>query len=285
MKNAPFVITDYSDNLTLDEGFFRPRRVNAISYPADGNDICFDLEDRSFWFMHRNGCIISLAKKYVKDTPFFDIGGGNGFVAKGLEDHGIPACLIEPGTHGCAHARKRGLSRVICSDWEGAGFKESSIPSAGLFDVIEHIEKDVDFLRQIHRSMAPGGVLLVTAPAYRFLWSNEDDVVGHFRRHTVDGLKKTLGDAGFDIVYSTYLFSFLVVPIFLFRTIPNMLGLAKSGLKKNRKEHHAGNKGIIKTILTRMVSMEMKRIKKGRAIPFGSSCLVVTRKAKNTSET
>ena len=74
--------------------------MNKISYPTDGNDICFSIEDNSFWFKHRNNCIISLAKKYVKDTPFFDIGGGNGFVSKRLEENGIQTCLVEPGIQG-----------------------------------------------------------------------------------------------------------------------------------------------------------------------------------------
>jgi hypothetical protein len=67
----------------------------------NGNDNCFALEDNSFWFKYRNNCIIQLAKQYVKDNLLFEIGGGNGFVSKGLEENGIQTCLIEPGIQGC----------------------------------------------------------------------------------------------------------------------------------------------------------------------------------------
>ena len=100
-----FDINYYADSLPEKDGFFN-KNTSKVSYPDDGNDICFNIEKDSFWFNHRNNCIICLAKKYTKDKLFFDIGGGNGFVSKGLEDNGIQTCLIEPGIHGCLNAKK-----------------------------------------------------------------------------------------------------------------------------------------------------------------------------------
>ena len=271
-------INNYAENLTEKDGIFFSKDVGKISYPESGYDACFCLEDDSFWFKHRNNCIVSLVKKYAKERVFFDIGGGNGFVSKGLEDSGIWTCLVEPGVSGCLNAKKRGVTNIVCSDLDNAGFIAGSIPAAGLFDVIEHIDNDVDFLYKINTFMSNGGELFITVPAYSFLWSNEDSDAGHFRRYTMCELRKKLGDAGFEIIYSTYIFSFLVPPIFLFRTVPSFLGLAKSGVEKNRKEHSVNEKGIVSRLLNRILFFEIKQIEKNRKIPFGGSCLILARK-------
>jgi len=158
MLNRRFNIHNYTENLIEKDGIFYCKNKNAISYPEDGNDACFTIEDNSFWFKHRNNCIIQLAKQYIKDKLLFEIGGGNGFVSKGLEENGIQTCLIEPGINGCMNAKKRGLKNIVCSDLDNTGFKSDSIPSIGLFDVIEHIENDNDFLNKINNILGCVGV-------------------------------------------------------------------------------------------------------------------------------
>ncbi|MDR2651598.1 MAG: hypothetical protein LBC68_04705, partial [Prevotellaceae bacterium] len=123
-----FDIRNYTENLTEESGIFFSKHKNKISYPEEGNDFCFKLEDNSFWFKHRNNCIVEVVKKYAPDKIFFDVGGGNGFTAKCLEDNGITTCLIEPGLHGCLNAKTRGLSNIICSTLETASFKTNSLP-------------------------------------------------------------------------------------------------------------------------------------------------------------
>jgi len=276
---TPFNINQFAENLTEKEGIFFSKKINELSYPTDGNDFYFNLEDTGFWFNHRNNCIIPLAKRYVKDHIFFDIGGGNGFVSKGLEKAGIQVWLVEPGMHGCLNAKKRGLANIICSDLENAGFKPGSIFSIGLFDVIEHIENDIDFLGQINHYLQTAGIVILTVPAYRFLWSKEDIDAGHYRRYTLRELKNKLNRSGFEIVYSGYIFSFLILPVLFFRTIPSLLGFAKSGLEKNKKEHTFNtNHGFLNRLLTKLLSFETTRIENLRKIPFGGSCLVVAKK-------
>ena len=271
-------INSYADSLIEKDGIFFSQNINKISYPADGRDKYFALEDNSFWFKHRNNCIIALVKKYAKDNLFFDIGGGNGFISKGLKENGIQVCLVEPGIQGCLNAKKRGLTNVVCSDFENAGFKENTIPSAGLFDVIEHIENDTDVLSNINKYITKEGYLLVTVPAYNFLWSREDSDVGHFRRYTLNSLRKKLDESGFEIVYSTYIFSFLILPVLLFRTLPSLFGIAKNDMEKNKKEHNIDEKGIVNKLLTKFLSFEIRQIEKKRKIPFGGSCLIVAKK-------
>ena len=67
-----------------------------------------EIEKDSFWFNHRNDVISNFVKRYSSLETFVDIGGGNGFVSKRLQDEGIPTILLEPGKYGVLNAKNRG---------------------------------------------------------------------------------------------------------------------------------------------------------------------------------
>lgn len=274
-------IQDYATNVVWKDGIWYSKDHMNISYPDSGNSSCFQIEDESFWFRHRNQCIIEAVKKYSPDKVFFDIGGGNGFVSMGLEQNGISTVLIEPGPEGANNARKRGLPNIICSTFELAGIRDNSIEAAGLFDVVEHIEDDLHFLKSIHKIMKPSGKLYITVPAYNMLWSAEDTYAGHFRRYTLSSLGQRLKEAGFNIIYSTYIFSILPAPVLLFRTIPSKLGIHKNpaDVQGQKKEHTAG-KGILSGLIDRVWQKELQYIKQAKRIPIGGSCFVVAEKVQ-----
>jgi hypothetical protein len=59
-----------------------PTGLVRFLYPDEGNEACFQIEDQSFWFRHRNDCIRELAQNLPPKWkgPIFDGGGGNGFL-------------------------------------------------------------------------------------------------------------------------------------------------------------------------------------------------------------
>ena len=85
------------------QGIWQCSGIEEISYPNEGNNQCFEVEDHSFWFRHRNACIVELVKNFPPEGsgPIFDIGGGNGYVARGLMDAGWEVVLVEPGAKWC----------------------------------------------------------------------------------------------------------------------------------------------------------------------------------------
>ena len=272
------MINQYTKNLSEKEGIFFSKNKSEVSYPEEGNEVCFQIEENSFWFSHRNNCIIESFQKYCPERVFFDIGGGNGYVAKGLQDIGVNTVLLEPGLTGCQNAKKRGLKNIICSTLENAEFGKCSIPSIGLFDVVEHIEDDLTFLTSIHDYLEEGGYVFITVPAHNFLWSQEDIVAGHYRRYTLRQISEKLKKVGFTIVSSTYFFSVLPIPIFLSRSIPFLVRWKKKGSDKDRAIRNHSKKSFSEKILNSIWSSEIKRIKLGKKIPFGGSCLVVAQK-------
>jgi SAM-dependent methyltransferase len=184
------------------EGFWISPNVSKVSYEEEHNDICFAVEDQSFWFTYRNECILNAVRLFPPPGAVFDVGGGNGYIAKALQDAGLEVVLVEPGLRGVRNARQRGVSHVVRSTLGDAGFRTGVIPAVGLFDVVEHIEDDRGFLTDLHTYLIPGGRVYLTVPAFRRLWSHEDIVAGHQRRYTVSQICAVLRDSGFEIDYA-----------------------------------------------------------------------------------
>jgi hypothetical protein len=70
-----------------------------------------------------------------------------------------------------------------------------------MLDVIEHVEDDVGFVGDvIDRSLAPGGWVLVSVPAYQSLFCAHDRALRHFRRYAPNALKVVLEASGLAVV-------------------------------------------------------------------------------------
>lgn len=261
-----------------EDGIFYSKNDSSISYPEVGNEHCMQIEQDSFWFKHRNNVIAESVKSNSPEKVFFDIGGGNGFVSKRLQNDGINVVLVEPGKKGAINAHKRGIKNVLCSTLEDASFTNESMDSIGLFDVVEHIEDDSSFLNKINEYMKDEGHLYITVPAYKFLWSYADDFGGHFNRYTIAKLNALLNECGFRVIYSTYIFSLLPLPIFILKSLPSKLGFYKQSnrLEQHKNEHK--KKGIFNALIEKIWQWELSRIRKNKTIPFGGSCFVIAKK-------
>jgi SAM-dependent methyltransferase len=264
------------------EGHWCCRSLSPISYPEWGNEACFLVEDSSFWFRHRNVCILEAVKQFPSSGPLFDIGGGNGFVAKSLQDAGFEVVLVEPGAVGAANAKRRGVQVVVQATLEDAGFLPNSLPAIGLFDVVEHVEDDRIFMEMIRSHLSARGRVYLTVPAYQALWSLEDIVAGHRRRYSSAAIRQLLEKAGFVVEFLTGFFQFLPPAIFALRVMPFRLGLATSPeaneLSKTMNWQHTINNRWISRPLNWIQQRETSRIRGRRQARFGASWLVVASK-------
>jgi hypothetical protein len=66
--------------------------------------------------------------------------------------------------------------------------------------------------RELRRVIAPGGSLLITVPAYEWLWSGHDEINHHHRRYTRRSLAGAAAAAGWECVRTTY-FNSLLLPV------------------------------------------------------------------------
>ena len=258
-------------------GIWSSNRAAKIAYPEGDHATCFGLEDASFWFRHRNRAIVAAVKRLPPAGFILDIGGGNGFVARGLIDAGFETMLLEPGAEGARNARQtRRIPDVICASLDNAGIRDGVVPAAAMFDVIEHIEDDRAAAAQVHRILQPGGMFYLTVPAFNWLWSGADVDALHFRRYSPDSIRAALA-AHFDIVYMTALFARLVPAFFVARTLPYAVGWRGRSATQFKAEHQPG--GATGTMLVeRVLAHEILRIETGRSRRWGSTLLVVARR-------
>ncbi|NQU38704.1 MAG: class I SAM-dependent methyltransferase [Lentisphaerae bacterium] len=271
-------LSQLATNIELDEqGLWHARSAKAISYPEQGSEECFQVEDSSFWFKHRNHCIVDLIAKHPPGGAILDIGGGNGFVSHGLQAAGFAAICLEPSLQGAMNARRRGMEHVVCSSLEDARFKEESLPAAGAFDVLEHVEHEHDFLVSTRELLRPGGRLYLTVPAGPRLWSEEDVLAGHYRRYTTESITTALARAGLEVDYQSYFFSFLVLPVFLSRTVGGSL-FRRRGEAIVRKREHQPPLRLVALWLSRLCARERRLLASGKRIKRGTSLLVAARK-------
>ena len=88
-----------------------------------------------------------------------------------------------------------------------------------MFDVLEHVKDDVRALQVVREKLTSGGRIVLSAPAYRWLWGQQDAVNQHYRRYTLRDLRKKLQAANFTVERMTYFNTFLFPPIAIVRLL------------------------------------------------------------------
>jgi SAM-dependent methyltransferase len=252
-----------------------------VSYPDDGNSVCFEMEDMSFWYQHRNECLVAAMKANDFPKEFLDIGGGNGITALAMQNAGYEVTLVEPYPSGIENAKKRGIRSTIQSTLEEYVAQEiGTAPAAGFFDVMEHIEDDRTFLENINRLLTPDGRIMLTVPAFQRLWSENDVQLGHFRRYTLGQLSALLEEAGFRVTYATYFFSLVWAPMWLARVLPEKFGIKTDNTPGKKRNEHMAGRPVTARLLMRVLGWEVNAISSKTKIPFGTSCLIVAQKTR-----
>jgi hypothetical protein len=244
-----------------------------LSYPESGHRSLAEIEDDSYWFRHRAEVLVSVFERHPPAGCVIDIGGGNGFMVRAIREAGYDAVLVEPGEDGCRTALARGLAPVLNGTTDTLGVRPQSIPSVGLFDVVEHIEDDHRFLAHVRDLLEPGGDLYLTVPAHQSLWSANDVSAGHFRRYSQGRIADLLAMVGLQVVYSTYIFRSLLLPVFLLRSVPHRFGAGES--RANTTEVHHLPSGGMGGWMERSMAGELETIRAGRSVGLGTSVFVV----------
>ena len=234
-------------------------------------------EQRHFWFRARNRLIIwALRRFFPHARNFLEIGCGTGFVLHGLR-RAFPRLNLAGSdiySEGLAFAQNR-LPDVPLFQMDARQMPfDDEFDVIGAFDVLEHIEEDLDVLLQMHRAARPGGGVIITVPQHRFLWSVVDDFSYHKRRYAHRELVNKLRTAGFKVVR---------VSSFVTTLLPVML-LSRLKQPKSVKEFNPTSELRIaratNAILETALEAERFAIQSGFSLPFGGSLLAVARRSE-----
>ena len=139
-------------------------------------------------------------------------------------------------------------------------------------DVLGHLEDESWALKEMHRVLRPGGIVISSVPAYQWLWGVQDRAAHHYRRYTKGGLiRKAQGSSPWEVVFSSYFNTILFLPIAGVRLVSKWFGAT------NRQSDFDINSPWMNRTFYRIFSLERRMIGKV-ALPFGVSALAVFRK-------
>lgn len=170
-------------------------------------------EDRHWWYRGRRR-VLDVALRSLVSAPgtrVLDAGCGSGRNMVDLQHLG-PVTGIELSPPSVQVARARNVGEVVEGSVLEMPFADSSFQLAVSLDVIEHLEDDIGALRELRRVVAPGGRLLVTVPAYQWLWSRHDVINHHHRRYSRTTLVRAAESAGWRAERTTH-FNSLLLPL------------------------------------------------------------------------
>ncbi len=180
--------------------------------------LMYEVEDHHWWFRGRAAVVGALFKRLrLEPQPrILDAGCGTGRNLQRYRELG-PLQGIEPSADAVQFCRERGLDTVQQGTLEELPFGPDSFDLLVATDVIEHVDDDALALRELRRVAAPGAALVITVPAFRWLWSEEDDRLQHRRRYTRRQLRLVAGQNGWVPQFATYFNTLLLPPIALAR--------------------------------------------------------------------
>jgi SAM-dependent methyltransferase len=144
-------------------------------------------DERHWWYRARRKVVAELIHRKVslpKGARLLEIGCGTGHNLAMLGEFGtVDALEVDPVARGLAEKR---LGHPVLSTPLPAleGIADDTYDMVAALDVIEHIPDDVAALEGIARILKPGGKLLMTVPAHRWMWSAHDVVNHHQRRYS-----------------------------------------------------------------------------------------------------
>jgi SAM-dependent methyltransferase len=170
-------------------------------------------EDKHWWFAGRTWSLLHMIDRLVKpdgNNRVLDIGSGAGNMFHHLDRYG-PVIGVDNNPKPLAVARERGYD-VREGMAEDLPFDDDAFDLVALLDTVEHCEDELAVLRECYRVCAPGGHLVVTVPAFMWLWSHNDVLNDHKRRYTAKELREKLVRIGFRVRRMTYN-NFLVFPM------------------------------------------------------------------------
>lgn len=207
-------------------------------------------------------------------TPrILDLGCGPGNLLDHLRGRGEPfGSDFSPDALG--FARGRGYQRLFRADFQRLPVKTETFDLVTCIDVLEHLPDDRTAAAELARVLRPSGLLVVTVPAFQFLWGDHDVLYGHHRRYRVGQVRELLSSAGLDVLRASYFEPLFLPPLWLFRKLKKLGGSRRS---LSGRDDFISLPRPLNWLLTHVLASE-RFLLRHVDLPFGVTLLAVARK-------
>lgn len=224
-------------------------------------------QKKHWWFQGRKKIIdkIIFRINFKKNINILDFGSGSGVNVEMLKKYGNVDLQEVNKIARLNLKRIKNINKIYSS----LKIKKNYYNLVLVADVLEHVKNPKELLRILKKNIKKNGYILITVPAYQYLFSTKDKALKHYRRYNKKTLKKTIDE--FTLVEMSYFNTLLFIPIIaiiLFNKILNINFIKKVETTPNF---------IINKILFYFFSFE-KIILKYLNFPFGLSIYALIKK-------
>lgn len=240
-----------------------------------------ELEQNHWWFKARRNILKKLLNHFVDWQDIenaVEIGTSSGNNLYNIYPTGIPLYGVEPFTENVKIARQKGDIPVFEGKAESLPppLNEKYFDLITMFDVLEHTADDMAVLNYLHGKLHSGGQLVLSVPAYMWMWGQQDMVSHHYRRYTQKELSRKLKKSNFNITYSSYFNTILFPPIAAVRLLSKLTGNQQVS-NTDKFGDFAYSPGIANALLFALFNTERKLLPYV-SLPFGVSIIIVASK-------
>ena len=233
------------------------------------------IEDTHWWFRGRREIFTRLLAPFERRRlRILDIGFGTGAMLTFLARYG-DVIGMDMSADAIRFARTRCNVPMLLGDITQVPVETGSVDLVTAFDIIEHVPNDGAAFSELARICRPGGHMLVTVPAFQFLWGNQDVVSHHQRRYTLAELETHVRNAGFVPRRLSYFNALLFPAVAAVRVARRLRGQPRGEVKS---DFGMTKPGLVNDTLARVFAAEGRWLARWR-LPVGVSvvCLAERR--------
>ncbi len=240
-------------------------------------DSMYELEQDHWWFVARRRIVLHLLERFgpppQTNPRACDVGCGCGMMLTELTRAGYDAVGLDASPVARAYCKTRGHEVKPGRLPDGVDLPREDYDVVLALDVLEHVEQDHASMRWLWQSVAPGGILVCTVPAWRCLWAERDRQHHHLRRYDRSDFSRLVAQCRGGVrCVDSYMLS-LLFPVAALSRLAARLRFGRGGMADLSVPPEPAN-----TMLKGLFEGEKHILAGGGSLPCGLSLIAVVRK-------